>query len=323
MTMPLISIIVPIYGVEPYLRCCIDSICVQTYPNLEIILVDDGSPDSCPTICNEYATADKRVKVIHKRNGGLSDARNAGMAEATGEYLMFVDSDDWLEKGAVALLYQLLVTHSAQIAIGGMQRVEDQSNRILESDFNGGKTIVCMTGVQAMRHFFQNGCAAWGRLYCRGIHSGITFPVGEINEDEAIVLALLDRCKNVVQTNEVIYNYRYRSESITTASFSQKKLAWYRHCEQNLNWVRSHHPELECYAADRLCSSVLWSLTEIALVERYDPEWVKELKANLMKYYGVFKKYYHHGIKQKIRLQVLRYMPFMIYRDAIRKKRGL
>lgn len=94
---PLISVIVPIYKVEPYLRRCVDSILSQTYTNLEIILVDDGSPDNCPAICDEYAKADKRVRVIHKKNGGVSDARNIGISAASGEYLMFVDSDDWLE----------------------------------------------------------------------------------------------------------------------------------------------------------------------------------------------------------------------------------
>ena len=96
MTMPLISVIVPVYKVEPYIHRCVDSILEQTYQNLEIILVDDGSPDNCPAICDEYAAKDKRVKVIHKPNGGPSDARNVGMAAATGEYLSFVDSDDWL-----------------------------------------------------------------------------------------------------------------------------------------------------------------------------------------------------------------------------------
>lgn len=323
MTMPLISVIVPVYKVEPYIHRCVDSILEQTYQNLEIILVDDGSPDNCPAICDEYAAKDKRVKVIHKPNGGLSDARNAGMAVETGEYLMFVDSDDWLEKDAVTLLYELLTTYGAQIAIGGMQQVEDQSNRILKSDYNGKKNIVCMSKIQAMEYFFQNGCASWGRLYCRNVHSGIIFPVDEINEDEAIVLALLDKCKSVVQSNEVIYNYRCRQDSITTAKFSEKKMAWYRHCEHNLNWVKIHHPELERYAADRLCSSVLWSLTEIALAEKYDLEWVMELKGCLTKHYKVFKKYYNHGMKQKVRLLALQYMPFAIYRSAIRKKRRI
>lgn len=319
----LVSVIVPIYNVERYLRRCVNSILIQTYQNLEVILVDDGSPDNCPAICDEYAKEDARVKVIHKMNGGLSDARNVGMTAANGAYLMFVDSDDWLEKNAVECLYQLLISSDAQIAIGGMQRVEDQTNRILQTDFNGTKNVVSMTKNQAMKVFFQNGCAAWGRLYRRNVHSGIEFPVGEINEDEAIVLSLLDRCNIVAQTNEIVYNYRCRAESITTASFSGAKLAWYRHCEQNLDWMKMHYPELEYYAADRLCNSIMWSLTEIALVGAYDPAWVSELKECLAAHYQLFKKCYNHGLKQTVRLYVLHHFPFTVYRRAIRKKRGL
>lgn len=320
--MSLVSVVVPIYKVENYICRCIDSIVGQTYRNLEIILVDDGSPDNCPVICDEYAKKDARIKVIHKMNGGLSDARNIGMRAASGDYLMFVDSDDWIEKKAVEILYRLLISHDAQIAIGGMQRVEDKSNRILKSDFNGTKNIVSMTQIQAMKAFFENGCAAWGRLYRRSIHSGIEFPVGEINEDEAIVLSLLERCNIVVQTSEIVYNYRCRAESITTASFSDKKLAWYRHCEQNLEWIKIHYPELERCAAERLCSSIMWSLTEIALAEVYNPAWIGELKECLITHYKLFKKCYNHGVKQTTRLFVLHHFPFAVYRSAIRRKRG-
>lgn len=320
--MSLVSVVVPIYKVEKYLCRCIDSILVQTHQNLEIILVDDGSPDNCPVICDEYAKKDTRIKVIHKTNGGLSDARNVGMRAARGDYLMFVDSDDWIEKKAVEILYQLLISHDAQIAVGGMQRVEDKTNRILRSDFNGTENIVSMTQIQAMKAFFENGCAAWGRLYRRSIHSEIEFPVGEINEDEAIVLSLLERCNIVVQTNEIFYNYRCRAESITTASFSDAKLAWYRHCEQNLEWIKMHYPELEHCAAERLCSSIMWSLTEIALAEVYNPAWVDELKNCLTAHYKLLKKSYNHGIKQTTRLLFLQYFPFAVYRSAIRRKRG-
>ena len=115
----MISVIVPVYKVEPYLHKCLDSILSQTYQNLEIILVDDGSPDRCGAICDEYAQKDPRVKVIHKENGGIATARNAGMRIAAGDYWMFVDSDDWLEADAISNLYQLLAEYNADLAIGG------------------------------------------------------------------------------------------------------------------------------------------------------------------------------------------------------------
>lgn len=314
----LVSVVVPVYNVERYLRRCIESILIQTYQNLEVILVDDGSPDNCPAICDEYAKEDARVKVIHKMNGGLSDARNIGMRAASGDYLMFVDSDDWLEKNAVECLYQLLISCNAHIAIGGMQRVEDQTNRILQTDFNGTKNVVSMTKDQAMKVFFQNGCAAWGRLYRRNVHSGIEFPVGEINEDEAIVLFLLDRCNIVVQTNEIVYNYRCRAESITTTSFSGAKLAWYRHCISNLAWVEHNHPELIPYAKKRLCTSILYSAHEIAIADQDYQEYLQPILVNLKLHYKDYKTLDWH-YKERIKLWAWRYIPYNILRLLERK----
>ena len=320
---PLISVIIPIYKVEPYLRKCVDSILMQTYTNLEVILVDDGSPDNCPAICDEYATKDSRVKVIHKSNGGLSDARNAGMDAASGDYLMFVDSDDWIEKNSVESLLIAAQKYNAQIAIGGTRRVEDGTLRVLKSDIIGNSSEIVMTGSQAMECFFENGCAAWGRLYRRETHNGIKFPVGEINEDEAIVLALLDRCHTVVQIGSVIYNYRCRPESITTSTFTEKKLAWYRHCVDNLEWIKAHHPELEPLAAKRLCGSVMWSLTEIAMANDFKQEWIDELLTFLHTNYKLLSSTTKSDLNSFLRLRILRYMPFGFYKRFIRTKRGI
>ena len=317
----MVSIIVPVYQVEPYLKKCINSLIAQTYTDLEIILVDDGSPDGCPAICDECAKVDSRIKVIHKANGGLSDARNVGMDAASGEYLMFVDSDDWMEDSAVETLLGISLRRNAQLVIGGTRRVEDETLRVLRADSDDSSETV-MSNTQAMAHFFEKGCAAWGRLYRREIHDGVKFPVGEINEDEAIVLTLLERCQTAVKTDRVIYNYRYRPESITTSTFTEKKLAWYRHCADNLEWIKSHHPELEPLAAKRLCGSVLWSMTEIALTDKYKTEWVDELKAFLRENYSFLRTAIMDDAKESFRLWILRYLPFCIYRCLIRLKRG-
>lgn len=126
---PMISVIVPIYNVEKYLARCVDSIVNQTYKNLEIILVDDGSPDRCPQVCDDYAEKDSRIKVVHKKNGGLSDARNAGMAVATGEYISFIDSDDWIETSMFELLLNNIFQYDCEISCGGIMMVWE----------NGGK----------------------------------------------------------------------------------------------------------------------------------------------------------------------------------------
>lgn len=315
---PLISVIVPVYKVEQYLRACVDSILAQTYTNLEIILVDDGSPDACGTICDKYAARDNRVRVIHKENGGLSDARNAGMSVCTGDYLAFVDSDDLLAFDALDRLYGLAEAYSAELVIGGHVRFSDETGVSFE------KTEVpaqVMTKSEAMNEFFQNGCASWARLYKRAVHIDKHFPVGEINEDEAIVLSLLDRSDTVVKTERVVYGYRTRPESITTSSFSLKKLDWYRHCKANLEWIQANHPELEEPAAIRYRNSILWSLTEMALAEGDYSEHIKllvsELKANRVLFTSIP---YQHST-DKIRTVLLTHLPFAFYRAFIRIKR--
>lgn len=278
---PLVSVIVPVYRVEKYLPQCVDSILEQTYTNLEVILVDDGSPDGCGAICDAYAAKDSRVKVIHKQNGGLSDARNAGMAVMTGEYVSFVDSDDMLAHHAVEVLLRIAQEKNADLVIGGHDRFEMDP---CEGADGREAKVRCMTNVEAMADMLQNGCASWARLYRSELHAPVLFPVGEINEDEAIVLHLLDRCKCVAMTDAVVYYYRCREESITTSSFSAKKLAWVKHCRDNLEFIRQKYPQLELLAAARYRGSILWALREIALQESgYDEEWEqlrRELREN-------------------------------------------
>lgn len=318
---PLISVIIPIYKVEAYLPKCIDSALAQTYRNLEIILVDDGSPDNCGRICNEYAAKDSRIKVIHKPNGGLSDARNVGMAASTGDYISFVDSDDWLPDDSIQYLYDLLTKHNAQLAIGGRERVNDADGRILHSDFHGTEHIKVMNKLEAMRSMFHDGCASWARLYKRDVHIDVSFPAGEINEDEAIVLYVLDNCDRVVQSNHIVYHYRCREESITTSNFSAKKLDWQKHCISNLDFIHAHYPELELEAAKRCRDSLTWSLTEIALAE----ESFDSVKQNMLRVLKenriLFRKCEFSFPQDRIRLFLLTYAPFF-YEFSIRLKRG-
>ena len=152
---PLISVIVPVYKVEAYLPQCLDSICGQTYQNLEILLVDDGSPDRCGEICDQYAARDTRIRVIHKQNGGLSDARNAGMQQMTGSYLMFVDSDDMLPPNAVQTLFETALSENAELVIGDHRRFSE----MLPEENAKKKTVEVhrLTGSEAMRDMLQNG----------------------------------------------------------------------------------------------------------------------------------------------------------------------
>ncbi|MBQ9761493.1 MAG: glycosyltransferase family 2 protein [Oscillospiraceae bacterium] len=313
---PLISIIVPVYKVEAYLGPCVDSILAQTYRNIEIILVDDGSPDCCGGICDDYANRDSRVVVIHKKNGGLSDARNAGMEIAKGDYFVFVDSDDLLPEKAVETLLEIAQRTDAQLVIGDHRRFADVPEATGESHGYG-----VMTTEEAMGDMFRNGCAAWARLYRREVHEGILYPVGEINEDEAIVLRLLERCSRVAKTDAVVYHYRCRPESITTSSFSPKKMHWPEHCAANLRIVQEKWPELEEVAAARYRGSLLWVLSEIALSNERFPEIAKSSVKQLRQHRRLFRRVPFRFRQDRIRVEVLIYLPFGFYKKMLRLKR--
>ena len=209
---PLVSIIVPIYKVEPYLRRCLDSIVNQTYTNLEIILVDDGSPDGCPQICDEYAARDKRIVVIHKDNGGLSDARNAGLDICKGEYISFVDSDDWTNENYIANLLDIITKNKADIAIAENIRTDGCSE-----PSKGNISINVYTPQNALKHLFsQNHIAftvSWGKLYKKSLFTSLRFPIGKYHEDEFTTYILFYKSKKIVYTSEILYYYYQRADS--------------------------------------------------------------------------------------------------------------
>ncbi len=317
-----VSVIVPIYRVEQYLDACIVSIQNQTHRNLEIILVDDGSPDASGEICERYAKEDSRIIVLHKENGGLSDARNAGLRIATGDYLYFVDSDDRLTETSVEEMLKFAEDHQAQMVIGGFERFDDDTGDVFFSTEAEGLYVRVMDQAGVVKDFYRDGCQAWAVLYRREIHDGIFFPVGEINEDEAIVFHIMERVTTAVVTNRVVYSYRHRRESITTSHFSPKKLVWCKHCKQNLDWVREHHPELEVDALVRYRGSLMWALTEIALSDQRYPEEEKRLLAALRDNCAAMRQVPFAGIKERIRFFMMVYLPNGLYKCMMRMKRG-
>lgn len=315
-----VSVIIPIYKVEAYLHECVESVLAQSYTNLEIILVDDGSPDGCGTICDSFAAADSRVQVIHKKNGGLSDARNAGMRIATGDYFYFVDSDDRLPIYSVEWMVDCIHKTTSDMVIAGFERFSDETGEVFfRTCPDEQETTTVMTREEVMKDFYRDGCQAWAVLYKREIHEGIFFPYGEINEDEAVVFHLFERCQRVAVTNKVVYSYRNRSESITTSPFSEKKLAWYRHCKDNLSWLCDHYPELEEDATKRLCGSILWSLREIALSDGDYTDTIQMLTGDLKKNYRRYLAS-HPSKTDRIKLWSLKYFPYGIYRKIERKR---
>ncbi len=214
---PLISIIIPIYKVEKYLRQCIESVVSQTYTNLEIILVDDGSPDGCPAICDEYAEKDKRIKVIHQKNGGLSDARNTGIAKSTGDLLFFLDSDDRISNDCINCLYCFLVENNLDIACGGVCKT--YSNGKLEFFTKSGNKIYNSIEASYDIHLTQKILTtAWNKLIKREIFNGIVFPKGKINEDEFVTYKLILNAKKIGYIDSLTYFYFQRENGIMNSN---------------------------------------------------------------------------------------------------------
>lgn len=219
----LISVIVPIYNVEKYLDNCVNSICNQTYQNLEIILVDDGSPDACPKMCEEYKKNDSRIRVIHKPNGGLSDARNCGIKEATGRYITCIDSDDYIEIDYIEYLYTLLIEVNADVSI---------CNFIKTKNLNETRTIkdskrIEFTSEQAIQEMLYARTfttSAWGKMYKTELFDGVEYPARKYSEDMYTTYRLLEKAHKVVYGNQVCYYYVHRPNSILTSGFSSKHL---------------------------------------------------------------------------------------------------
>ena len=214
----LISIIVPVFNVEVYLPKCLDSILNQTYENLEIIVVNDGSTDNSPQICEEYANKDSRINVLHKKNGGLSSARNAGLDVANGEYIGFVDSDDFVEKNMYEEMINTLKKYSANLVI--CSYFSD-----VEIKYPCEKSMLATVDV-VFRLYLKNKIQAyaWNKLYAKEIFSEIRYTNGILFEDMDILLPVLEKAKKIALLNDKLYHYIQRKASITNSNFNPKQI---------------------------------------------------------------------------------------------------
>lgn len=244
---PLISVIVPIYKVEAFLHRCVDSLLSQTYENLEIILVDDGSPDHCGAICDEYAAKDSRIRVIHKKNGGLSSARNAGLDIARGEYIAFLDSDDWIESDAYETMLALAQKYSVKLVCAGRYDVYGENR----------KKGLCppkeekISGETFAGKIFRWDCcdsAAWDKLYHRSLWETERYPLGMICEDVPVTYRLALAAGEVVLCEKPFVNYFHRPGSITTSAVSDKNFHFAEHTQKIYPYIRDHHPAIADHA---------------------------------------------------------------------------
>lgn len=246
MSNPLISVIVPIYNVEKYLPRCVESIINQEYKNLEIILVDDGSPDNCPQICDDYQKQDSRIKVIHKKNGGLSDARNAGMEIATGEYVAFVDSDDWVDLKMFEHMMEVARNKNADIVECNVYNAYDSYSE----KYNVDPYNEYMDNYAIMKAYVKDyniKTVVWNKVYKKELLNGIEFELGKYNEDEFFTYRVLAKANIYVHLENYYYYYYQRKGSIMGSDFSLKKLDSLEGAINRTMYIKENYPDLYFY----------------------------------------------------------------------------
>lgn len=240
----MISIIVPVFGVEPFLDECILSIIRQTCTDLEIILVDDGSPDCCDRICDRYATLDNRIRVIHKMSSGPSDARNAGLQVARGEYVGFVDSDDYIASDMFAFLLSLLQDTDSDISICGHVKTTHKGKPGL---YLRSKRIRFMDAGEALKKMLQLGhyeSFVWNKLFKRELFDKIEFPSGKLYEDLYTTYKLIDRAHRIAYSRKVKYFYRQRLGSLIHTVYSSKYYDYVNASAEVRDYIEERYPSV-------------------------------------------------------------------------------
>ena len=263
--LPKLSIVLPVYHSEKYLPACIDSVLAQTWRDFELLLVDDGSPDRCGEICDRYAEKDDRIRVFHIENSGSSAARNYGIDRAVGEYLGFIDSDDYIDPDMYELLFENMQREDADLSMCGL------------ADVYGGKTVnpvdkpvyLVMDAEESIRTVFEaklTSVTPVNKLYKKELFDGIRYPVGkDSGEDASIIVELLMRCRKTVLDTRQKYYYIHREDSITTRPFNPSDRSVIDAYRKNCRLIRKYYPGLEDTAVMRLCWAHFFVLDKLLI----------------------------------------------------------
>lgn len=285
---PLISVIVPVYQAEPYLQRCVDSIRNQTYTNLEIILVDDGSPDRCGELCDAFAKEDSRIRVFHKENGGQSSARNLGLDHMTGEYVGFVDSDDWIEPEMYQRLYTLSQIHKAQIVCCGIQK--DYLNGE-KAYFNGNypteSEVQRYSTIEALEESLSNYRITYSpcdKLYHSTVFQTIRMTVGKIYEDMEMIPKCIEKAEIVVYDPYPYYHYNLTEESTIRGAFKPSRFAEMDVALEKAEDYRLRYPQLYnkamgCYIS--ICLNIVHISSGVASCAQRRKKIIEELRGTL------------------------------------------
>ena len=286
----MISIIVPVYNTEKYLRKCIDSILAQTYRDIEVILVDDGSTDGSGAICDEYEKTDERVRVIHKENGGQATARNMALDEARGEYVGFVDSDDYISPSMYEELLSAASMNNADIAMCARYNVNEKTGEELASFCLDDKTV--MNRTEALRRlcvYDSVDSSPCDKLIRKELFGSIRFPAGYICEDVDVIFRLFDKAERIVHIGEPMYYYLQRRGSTSHSSFSEKTKGLEIYHRRGYEFIKDTYPELKM-EAEYFYFSRLLTLYNIIVVSNYKGKYRREIKGKIRQSYNLIKE---------------------------------
>lgn len=256
-----ISIIIPVYNTEKYLEKCLDSIIDQTYSNLEILIIDDGSNDGSSKIYNKFKMKDKRIKVIYKKNGGLSEARNVGIDHATGLYICFVDSDDYIENNYIQKMYYQLINHDADICCCG--KVVEYPNKKIYKNTNRDLVV---DSVEALKLYFQKieiDNSAVDKLFKMELFKKIRFPVGRYFEDIGTIYKVFSISKTIVHIKDPLYHYVMRNGSICHEQYSEKQLDSLYMTKEAVKYINGIYPQLVEYTAAYYALELVTTIRQI------------------------------------------------------------
>ena len=303
----LISIIVPVYNVQSYLERCILSLLQQTYSNIEILLIDDGSTDKSGDMCEKFSLYDSRIKTYHKKNGGLSDARNFGIKKANGEFYCFVDSDDFISENMIETLYNNLLITNADISICKYQVTSD--NELNVPYTNNMKTYTKELAFQELllgNNFSSEIC---NKMFKKDLFDNIQFPKSHIYEDMFTFYKTVEKSNIIVYSDYVGYGYFYRPNSISNSSFSLKKFDWIDACAELINYCNSKYPSYLPEAINTYIYANISIIKEELLSENHVEEVFEKIRSNIKKYQYQYltynKKTYYNKLRHKIQVFLL------------------
>lgn len=318
--MPEISVIVPVYNVEKYLRPCIDSILAQSFTDFELILVDDGSPDRCGEICDEYEQIDKRIRVIHQENGGLSAARNAGLDVMSGEYVTFIDSDDVVNESYLNNLYKNLKGYNAQISVCQMYEFQDDLD-IPKVRLNNSNKHIVLSGRDAVLNMYNDklgvGISACAKLFHKLLFTKIRFPVGRIHEDQARIPWILFSADKVVIFYKRLYGYRLRETSIMHTKFSSKRYDDIKAIEECIYFFERKQEKILAYLAMKRKEKLL---ALYSLLARKDGVYKEIPKKYRMSQYKALKYLYSNLTDDQYTYQLAKVHPNWLLPHAYLRK---